>query len=173
MRNSGSTFTLPLRLEPVAGVRLLDALPGVLEAGQQPVVENPKAPLHGRVLLAEDAPVIQRVIAHLLKKMSLDVELAENGRVACEKAIKSADEGHAFDVILTDIQMPEMDGYEAVRWLRAHGWQGPLIALTAHAMVGDREKCLEAGCDDYITKPVTMTDLQRVLAQHLQPCPVE
>jgi CheY-like chemotaxis protein len=107
------------------------------------------------------------VICHLLKKMSLEVEVAENGRVACDKAVQSANEGHAYDVILTDIQMPEMDGYEAVRWLRAHGWRNPVIALTAHAMVGDRERCLDAGCDDYITKPVTMADLRRVLTQYL------
>jgi signal transduction histidine kinase/ActR/RegA family two-component response regulator len=168
----GSTFTLTLDLPPRPDVRMLSALPGVLEAAKELVAENPKAPLHGRVLLAEDAPDIQRVICHLLKKMSLEVDVAENGRVACEKAVQSADAGAPFDVILTDIQMPEMDGYEAVRWLRTHGWRGPVIALTAHAMVGDREKCLDAGCDDYITKPVTMADLRRVLTQYLKPCPV-
>ncbi len=167
----GSTFTLTLDLAPLAGVRMLNALPAALEAEKVPVAENFDASLHGRVLLAEDAPDIQRVICHLLKKMNLDVEVAENGRLACEKAVQSTAEGHAFDIILTDIQMPEMDGYEAVRWLRAYGWRGPVIALTAHAMAGDREKCLEAGCDDYVTKPVIVADLRRVLTQYLGPCP--
>ena len=70
------------------------------------------------------------------------MDVAEDGRLACEMAEKSRAEGRPYDLILMDIQMPRMNGYEATRWLRQHGWQGPIVALTAHAMVGDREKCL-------------------------------
>jgi CheY-like chemotaxis protein len=99
--------------------------------------------------------------------MNLELEIAEDGRLACEMAEKSRVEGKPFDLILMDIQMPKMNGYEATRWLRQHGWKGPIVALTAHGLVGDREKCLEAGCDDYIAKPVTAKGLRDVLARYL------
>jgi CheY-like chemotaxis protein len=82
-------------------------------------------------------------------------------------AEKSHAEGRPYDLILMDIQMPKMNGHEATRWLRQHGWRGPIVALTAHALVGDREKCLEAGCDDYIPKPVTARGLRNVMARFL------
>ena len=77
-------------------------------------------------------------------------------------------QGRPYDLILMDIQMPNMNGYEATRWLRQHGWKGPVVAMTAHALVGDREKCLEAGCDDYISKPITAKGLHAVLTRYLQ-----
>ncbi len=106
------------------------------------------------VLVAEDNPVNQRIVQQLLRKRKLTVTLADDGREAVD-----AFEAGRFDLVLMDVQMPEMNGFEAVAAIRAlEQAQGrphtPIVAVTAHAMVGDREKCLEAGMDAYLSKPV-------------------
>jgi CheY-like chemotaxis protein len=101
--------------------------------------------------------------------MGIEIEIAENGQVVCEKAVQSRAEGHPYDLILMDMQMPEMDGLQATQWLREHDWQGPIIAVTAHAMSEHRDGCIAAGCDDYLTKPVQVDDLRAMLARHIHP----
>jgi PAS domain S-box-containing protein len=117
----------------------------------------------GRVLIAEDVKTNQLLIKSFLEGIGLEVTFAENGKQAVQKA-----QAHSFDLIFMDIQMPEMDGYEATRTLRRKSVTTPIIALTAHAMEGDQEKCLNIGMDDYITKPIDKNVLIAVLKRWLR-----
>jgi hypothetical protein len=98
----------------------------------------------------------------ILQEAGAAVVCATNGQEGSELATRER-----FDLILMDMQMPEMDGYQATVELRQAGYEGPIISLTAHALPGDREKCMSAGCSDHLTKPVSRDDLRRVLKQHL------
>ncbi len=118
--------------------------------------------LTGRVLVAEDTPTNQTLIKLLLTKLGFEVEIAEDGKQALDMAL-SGD----FDAVLMDIQMPHMNGYDATKKLRQAGYKKPVIAVTAHAMRGDKEKCLAAGCDDYISKPINRKQLVDVLREYL------
>ncbi len=114
-----------------------------------------------RILLVEDGPDNQRLISHHLTRAGASVDLAENG----EAGITRVQGSGGYDVILMDMQMPVMDGYEASRRLRGEGYRGPIIALTAHAIAGDRDKCIGAGCDDYATKPINRATLLSLCAR--------
>ena len=122
------------------------------------------------ILLAEDNVVNQRLAIHLLEKLGHTCVLVKNGREALE-----AFEREKFDLILMDVQMPEMGGFEAVRLIRVleqqSGMHTPIIALTAHAMKGDRERCLEAGMDDYLVKPIHRVELCNVVGSYVGPSP--
>ncbi|MCE5267104.1 MAG: PAS domain S-box protein [Planctomycetaceae bacterium] len=163
----GSTFTATIDPGSLDNVRMLQSQEPIRPLTRTPSQRTSLPALSGRLLLAEDDPSIQRIVSLLLGKMGLEVTVAETGRIACEKADLSKTAGRPYDLILMDMQMPQMDGYEATRWLRRHDWQGPIVALTAHAMVGDREKCLAAGCNDYIPKPMIITELRGLLAPYL------
>ena len=112
-----------------------------------------------KILLVEDDELNRDMLLRRLERKGMEVEIAVDGLEAVEKSTQ-----HCFDVVLMDISLPVMDGYEATRLLRAQAKTQnlPIIGLSAHAMVGDREKALQAGCDDYDTKPV---DLPRLLAK--------
>ncbi len=113
------------------------------------------------VLLAEDGPDNLRLIVFMLERAGVNVATAMNGRVAVEMALAARDEDRPFDLILMDMQMPILDGYEATRKLRAEGLETPIVALTAYALSKDRERCLAAGCDEYLSKPI---DRDKLLA---------
>jgi len=166
----GSKFSFELETGSLAGVRMLSDL---REAGQTSpssvARETTSHMLNGRVLLAEDGIDNQRLICAFLRKVGVEVTVADNGRIAVERVAEAAAQGTPFDVVLMDMQMPELDGYAATARLRSEGHQLPVIALTAHAMAGERERCLTAGCDEYITKPISRADLIRTVERFLPP----
>ena len=152
--------------KPVSQSDLLDAIVRCLNVAPpenlEEVItgETPIRPL--RVLLAEDTPANQKVVTSILAKRGHDIAVANNGREAVDHVIN-----RDFDVVLMDVQMPIMDGYQATASIRAlaneRAAQIPIIAMTAHAMRGDREKCLQAGMDAYLTKPVDVEELLRMV----------
>ncbi len=156
----GSEFVLLLDPGPLDGVPMIDGAECVeqSDAGAHP--RDFAGRLAGRVLLVEDGADNQRLIAHHLRRAGAEVEVAANGRLALERLCEGGRATGAivnpseFALVLMDMQMPEMDGYAAARSLREKGYAGPIVALTAHALDGDRERCLGAGCDDYLSKPI-------------------
>lgn len=144
------------RSEPGAG-SVFTLTVGCGAASAPPAQDRAQAELRGRVLLAEDGIDNQRIISFHLRRAGATVEIVANGREALEQAL-AADP--PFDLIVMDMQMPELDGYAATARLRAAGYRGAVVALTAHAAAGDRERCLAAGCDDFATKPI---DRERLL----------
>ncbi len=159
----GSTFTLTVRAAELGGPKPAAAADALPLSGHAPAMQpaQPSLPLSGvRVLLAEDGEDNRRLISFHLTKAGAAVATAANGRLAIEMlTADGTDTGPLanfvrFDILLTDMQMPKLDGYETARRLRAMGCTMPIVALTACAMSGDVERCLAAGCDAYASKPI-------------------
>ncbi len=157
----GSCFRLDLPLKAAPGARMVDRIQGLDSAGNADGVNGPVR-INARVLVLEDGTDNQRLIAYYLKKSGATYEVAENGRIGLD-VFKRAQEAHQpFDLVLSDMQMPEMDGYTFARTLRSSGFDVPIIAMTAHAMSEDRAKCIDSGCDEYISKPIDWPRLLRM-----------
>ena len=118
----------------------------------------------GRILVAEDAQANQALIRVLLGRLGHEVVIVENGK----EAVEAVEKDESFDLIFMDMMMPVMNGYDATKKLRARGCELPIIALTANAMKGDDQKCYEAGCIEYITKPIDRDRLQELLVKYLK-----
>ncbi|MBF0462730.1 MAG: response regulator [Magnetococcales bacterium] len=156
---SGSLFRITLKLD-------LPRPHPAIPAPTHPLAI--RTPTHCRILVVEDDPVNRVVVMSMLKRLGVEVDMAEEGLMALEKL-----RDHTYDLVFMDCQMPKMDGYVACRTFRlleaasSNRPRTPVIALTAFAMQGDREKCLEAGMDDYMTKPVRGKDFRAMLAKWL------
>ena len=167
-----ASLTKPIRQSPLlntiaaAWAARLEARPAVAEGERRSQQQPPKAKpvftqFSGRVLVAEDNIVNQRIATRLLQNHGCRADVVANGKEAVEMIANIA-----YDLVLMDVQMPEMDGFAATREVRRSGGRHaavPIVAMTANAMQGDREKCLEAGMNDYLSKPVHRDDLLRVL----------
>jgi len=156
----GSTFWVTIDAGDLEGVRMIttplgsQGLGSDAGAGRIDTAADDRArPLIGaRVLVVEDGPDNQRLIRFVLEKAGAEVSVCDNGRVAVD-LLSGSEESELPDLILMDMQMPEMDGYEATGLLREMGYRHPIIALTAHSMVGDHQRCLDCGCDRFLSKP--------------------
>ncbi len=163
---AGSRFHLRLDPGPLSNARMIHTLVGDERTGE--AAPDPIATaLRGRVLLAEDTKDTRVLLRHFLTRAGLSVEIAENGREALARALAAQAADEPFDVVFMDMHMPELDGYEATRALRAAAYERPIIALTAHAMAGEREKCLATGCDDYAAKPIDRATLLALVRRWL------
>ncbi len=165
----GTRFRVTIATGPLDDVKMLDnplSATVVSQNASRAATSIDPSTLRGcRILLAEDCPDNQKLIALILEKAGADVTVKENGKLAVDAARAARDEGNPFDIILMDMQMPVMDGYEATALLRRKGYTGPIIALTAHSMEGDREKCIKAGCDGYASKPIERQKLIETIRQ--------
>lgn len=159
----GSCFRLELPLIPATNSNIVDRLETQAVSPVGP--RTAKLQVLGRILLVEDGQDNQRLISFLLKKAGATIDIADNGQVALELLDKANESNITYDLLLTDIQMPVMDGYRLASTLRSRGITMPIIALTAHALSEDRQKCLDAGCDDYLSKPIDKNSLLAVCAK--------
>jgi CheY-like chemotaxis protein len=149
----GSVFRITLEAEPGES-----ALPSPPERGEASLLATGDK----LVLVVDDAKENRMLVNAYLTRLGIKAHMAQNGREGVDMAL-----ANDYALVLMDLQMPEMDGFEALRALRKEGYQRPIIAVTAHAMKGDRERCIQVGFDDYLCKPLSKQALADCLANFL------
>ena len=159
--NVGSTFSIEVPIEVAENAELLDhdqCMALIRSKSKSAVVENGLSLKPATILVVDDGETNRNLVAVVLKRHKLTVVEAENGKLGLEKALEIKP-----DVILMDMQMPVMDGYTATAKLREMGDSTPIIALTGNAMQGEKQKCIAAGCDEYLPKPIEIDALVKLL----------
>jgi CheY-like chemotaxis protein len=167
-QGKGATFYFTIAYEAAEGSGSLASLSGAVGGGEAASISAPRpATRKLRILVAEDNPVNQKVALGMLRAMGHAVVLANNGVEAV-----NAWQQEAFDLVLMDVQMPELDGFGAVREIRSREQDSKthtlIVAMTAHALSSDRERCLDAGMDDYISKPISRKALAQLIEEITQ-----
>jgi signal transduction histidine kinase/ActR/RegA family two-component response regulator len=164
--NMGGTLTVKSR--PGVGSSFELRIPSVVVMGEVPsqmtLKETAPKEAPKRILLVEDSEDSQELVRRFLDVLSAEIVSVANGKEAIDAVTKAERAHQGFDVILMDMQTPVMNGFQATRILRQRGYKKPIIALTAHGLEGDRERCLEVGCSDYISKPIDWGSLIQKLA---------
>ncbi len=163
----GSCFTLRIKTEGLNDTAMVEnasqfAEEGSLKKDSIEQIMSGKI-VKGNVLLAEDNLVNQKLIGLYLKKAGINVVSVDNGKQAVEEALSNH-----YDLILMDMQMPEMGGLEATRILRQAGYGNPIVALTANALKDDKDKCLAAGCDDFLAKPIEQVVFYNMVTRFIE-----
>jgi CheY-like chemotaxis protein len=123
--------------------------------------------LSGRILVVDDSADARSIMSRVLRCIGIETDEAQDGKVACEKALYARESGRPFDLILMDIYMPVMNGFDATAMLRLNGYTGRIAALTAHTGTDPRQDCLDAGCDDYVMKPIDFESLRDLVQRHI------
>ncbi|MCI0505157.1 MAG: ATP-binding protein, partial [Gammaproteobacteria bacterium] len=159
----GTVFEFNVSIGNITNVEMATCLEDVqVEVIEENVRIMPNT-ISGHVLVVEDSPDNQDLIAKYLIKAGATVEVVDNGLMAVQKALLDT-----YDLILMDVQMPIMDGLTATRKLRSEGYTKPIVNITANAMKEDRDKCIAAGADDYLTKPVDVSRFYKVMQKYLK-----
>lgn len=169
----GSTFVIKIPTGVAADVNLVQYDSGghdlVIEKVAAPAVPDNLKEYFGfspRVLVADDGADNQHLLSYILKKWQCEYDIVENGKLAVEAVQAAEEQGAPFDIILMDIQMPVMDGFTATKTLRDSGYSKPIIAITAHAMNTQLQKCIEAGCDAHTSKPINRKQLLSLICEY-------
>jgi CheY-like chemotaxis protein/HPt (histidine-containing phosphotransfer) domain-containing protein len=167
---AGTSVTVTVAVGPVLPASLVHNL---TEAStnyhvEEPAVDGCESLAGARILLAEDGLDNREILTAYLRGAGANVETVEDGRQAVQQVLAALADGRTYTIVVMDMQMPVLDGYGATSELRRRGYRGAIVALTANAMAEDRARCLLAGCDDYLTKPVNRRALTAAVAQHIR-----
>jgi len=159
----GSCFTLEFMNRTSGQIETINSMEEVQEQVDTTLEQAKVKPLSGHILLVEDSPDNQQLIGMYIRKTGAYLDIAADGKVGVEMALNNN-----YDLILMDMQMPVLDGLEAIRLLRSNNYKGSIVSLTANAMLTNRENCLAAGANDYLVKPIDLTQFYEVLNRYLQ-----
>jgi len=159
----GSQFVVTISTGPLDDTNLCDSKSQLQSAETKLVQKEEFHKLSGKVLLAEDNKDNQSLISLIVKRFGLSIDVVDNGQLAVESAVSSH-----FDLILMDMQMPVMGGVEAITWLRQMGVITPIVALTANALASDKQACLDAGAEEYATKPIDVNNFYQIISKYLE-----